>query len=115
MYRRLKVWEKAYSLGLSIYKITKTFPKEELYGITSQIRRSATSIAANIAEGNTRDSKKEFKQFISIARGSASETETWLMYSRDFKYITEAEYKQLSAQIDEIKALLFGLHKSIEL
>jgi four helix bundle protein len=112
MYRKLDVWKKAYSLGLEIYKQTNYFPKEELFGITSQIRRSATSIAVNIAEGNSRNSSKEFKQFLSIARGSAAEVETWLMFSRDLNYISQNEFIHLSKRLDEIKALLFALYKA---
>ena len=112
MYRKLEVWKKAYAFGLDIYKVTSKFPKEELFGITSQLRRAGTSIAANIAEGNSITSNKEFKQFISVARGSAAEVETWLMFSKDLGYITNEEHQILSKKLDEIKALLFGLYKS---
>jgi four helix bundle protein len=113
MYRKLNAWQKAYALGISIYKQTRGFPKEELYGITSQMRRAATSIAANIAEGNSRESLKEFKQFLSIARGSASELETWLMFSKDLNYLEESAYQDLAHQLDVVKGLLFGLMKSL--
>ena len=83
-----------------------------MFGITSQIRRAATSIPANIAEGNSRNSIKEFIQFISIARGSAAVVETWLMYSRDLGYISKVKYAELSKMLDDIKALLFGLMRS---
>lgn len=112
MYRKLEVWKRAYSLGLDVYRITLKFPREELFGITSQMRRASTSIAANIAEGNTRKSSREFYQFISIVRGSASELETWLMYARDLKYISEKEFFDLSKRVDVIKAQLFVLQKS---
>lgn len=114
MYRNLDAWKKSYSLGISIYLLAKNFPKDELYGITSQMRRAATSIAANIAEGNSRSSNKEYRQFLSIARGSASELETWLMFSRDLAYIEDAQFQLLSKQISDVKALLFGLMKSLE-
>jgi len=113
MFQDLIVWQKAYELGLNIYKLTRQFPKEELYGLTSQLRRSAASIAANIAEGSSRQSKKEFKQFVSISRGSLSETETWLMFSRDLNYISEAEYQQISKQINITGHLLYNLYKSL--
>jgi four helix bundle protein len=113
MYRTLTVWKKSYALGLAVYRATRQFPKEELYGITSQMRRAATSIAVNIAEGNARNSTKEYKQFISIARGSASELETWLMFSKDLNILDELNYQELQSQIDEIKKMLFALHKSL--
>jgi len=114
MYRKLIVWQKAYSLGISIYRNTQNFPREEIYGITSQMRRAATSIAANIAEGNTRESSKEYRQFLSIARGSASELETWLMFSKDLNYLEEVQYQDLAQQLDVVKGLLYGLMKSLE-
>lgn len=113
MYKKLDVWRKAYQLGLSIYKHTSSFPKEETYGITNQMRRAATSIAVNIAEGNTRSSTKEYVQYLSIARGSASELETWLMFSKDLGYLNELAFLELSRQLDEVKALLFALQKSL--
>ncbi len=113
MYRKLDAWKKAYKFGLDIYEVTANFPKEELFGITSQMRRAATSIAANLAEGSTRNSKKEFKQFLSIARGSASEVETWLAFSKDLGYLPDDKFKKLADQIDDVKALLFRLMKSI--
>ena len=81
-HKDLKVWEKSIDLAEEIYKITKNFPKEELYGITSQIRRAAVSISANIAEGAARNSNKEFIQFLYIALGSLSELETELIISK---------------------------------
>ncbi len=114
MYRNLEVWKEAYSFGLKIYKASLNFPKVEIFGLTSQIRRSATSIAANIAEGNARESKKEFKHFLYIARGSAAESETWLMYSKDLNYISGEEFTGLANQLDRLKRMLFGLIKSLD-
>ena len=114
MYRKLDAWKKAYALGISIYKATREFPKEERYGLISQMRRAATSIAANIAEGYTRGSAKEYRQFVTIARGSAAELQTWLMFSKDLGYLNDEEYTALSNQMDDVKALLFGLLKSFE-
>ena len=113
MYRKLEAWKEAYSLGLSIYKITAHFPREELFGITSQLRRAATSIAANIAEGNARQSKKEFKHFLSIARASAAEVETWLMFSKDLNYIKNDDFHNLANRLDRLKGLIYGLIKSL--
>ena len=114
MYRNLEAWKKTYTLGLKIYKLTSNFPREEMFGLTSQMRRSATSIAANIAEGNARNYSKEFSRFISIARGSAAELETWIMFSKDLGYISDDDYKKLSSDLDKLKGLLFGLQRSIE-
>ncbi len=114
MYRNLDAWKKSYSLGLEIYKITKKFPKEELFGMTSQLRRATTSISVNIAEGNSRNSNKDFARFLSISRGSASEVEVWLSFARDLNYITIDEFDFLQKQIDDVKALLFGLQKSLK-
>ena len=114
MYRKLEVWKKAYSFSLDIYIITRNYPKEELYGITSQIRRSAASIPANIAEGNARNSRNEYRQFVSIARGSAAELETWLLLSRDLGFISDDVFLTLEKKLDEIKALLYKLMKSLE-
>ncbi len=94
-------------MGLNIYKLTSNFPREEMFGLTSQMRRSATSIAANLAEGNARNSSKEFKRFISIARGSAAELETWVMFSNDLNYISGDDYEKLS-----VHRLLFTVYCS---
>lgn len=113
MYRKLDAWKKAYAFGLAIYKVTKAFPREELFGITSQIRRAATSIAANIAEGCTRQSPKEFKQFVSISRGSLAEVETWLFFAKDLNYLPEDRFKALKEQVEKVGNLLYGLFKSL--
>ncbi len=112
MYQNLDAWKKAYRLGIEVYKRTKDFPKEEIFGITSQMRRAATSIPVNIAEGSSRGTIKEFRQYISVARGSAAELETWLMYARDLYYLCEADYQNLFTLLDDIKALLYTLYKS---
>lgn len=85
-FKKLNVWQKAYLFVLVIYKQTQHFPSFELYGLTSQIRRGAVSILANIAEGSERQYKKEFLQFISVARGSWAEVEAYLMLARDLGY-----------------------------
>jgi four helix bundle protein len=100
---------------LEIYKITKDFPKEELFGITSQLRRASISIPANLAEGSTRDSSKEFKQFISIARGSLAEVETWLDFCCDLNYISKDRYNSIIIQVKRVAQLLVNLQKSIKL
>ncbi|MEX1262311.1 MAG: four helix bundle protein [Balneolaceae bacterium] len=88
-YKELKVWNKSVNLATDIYKQTKNFPKSEIYGITSQIRRSAISISSNIAEGAGRSGKKEFKHFLNISNGSAFELETQIIISKKLEYISD--------------------------
>lgn len=91
----LEVWQEAQSLALEIYKITRKFPRNELYGLTSQLRRAASSVAANIAEGHSRDTTKEFIKFLFNARGSIAETECHLMLARDLGYMKPKEFEKL--------------------
>jgi four helix bundle protein len=112
-FKKLNVWQKAYLFVLAIYKQTQNFPSFELYGLTSQIRRGAVSILANIAEGSERQYKKESVQFLSVARGSLAEVETYLMLSRDLGYMTKDEFVQLEQLRKEIGRLLRGLSNSL--
>ncbi len=105
-FRKLNVWKKAHELTLEIYQLTRKFPKEELYGITNQIRRAAVSIPNNIAEGCGRDSEKELQRFSTIAMGSASEVEYLLLLSYDLKYLLKTEYQILNEKIIEVKKML---------
>ena len=102
----LKIWQKAHQLTLDIYKTTINFPKYELYGITSQLRRAAFSIAANIVEGYSRKSKKEFIQFLYQARGSLDETIYFLILSKDLNYITDEEFNNLTKSASELTKML---------
>ncbi len=108
-YRKLKVWEKSHELTLDIYKITKSFPKDELYGIVSQLRRSTSSIPANIVEGCGRKTKTDFARFLTIAIGSANETEYFLLLSKDLKYISENDHLKLSNEVIEVRKMLLSL------
>lgn len=112
-FRTLKVWEKAHRLTLRIYKVTKAFPKNERYGLVSQIRRASVSIPANIAEGCGRDGDAEFARFLQIAMGSASELEYHLLLSRDLSYIQTSDYETLDDQVVEIKRMLTGFLKTL--
>ncbi len=105
-YKKLKVWEKGHLLTLGVYKATANFPKDELYGLTAQIRRSAASIPANIAEGCGRSGDAELARFLSIALGSASELEYHLFLSRDLKFLSPLTYEPLSQDVTEIKRML---------
>ncbi|MBA4406138.1 hypothetical protein C0389_02570 [bacterium] len=108
-FKKLKVWERAHNLALNLYKLTKSFPKEELYGITSQLRRAVISIPTNIAEGSGKQTEKEFARYLSIAAGSASETEYLIILSKDLKFIKESVAADLIIEINEIKKMLNAL------
>ncbi|MBI1750371.1 MAG: four helix bundle protein [Acidobacteria bacterium] len=108
-FRDLKVWEKCHRLTLALYRATRTFPKEELFGLTSQIRRSAASIPANIAEGCGRDGDADFARFLQIAMGSASELEYHLLLARELELLRSLDYRRFSNEVVEIKRMLTGL------
>jgi four helix bundle protein len=105
-FRQLKVWEKAHQLAVAVYKETKGFPKEELYGLTSQIRRASMSIPTNIAEGCGRNTDADFARFLQIAMGSASETEYQLLLAHDLEFLTNEQYQKLNADVTEVKRML---------
>ena len=108
-FRTLNVWHKAHELTLTVYKATKQFPKEELYGLTSQIRRASSSIPANIAEGCGKNSNADFSRFLQIAFGSASEVEYHLLLARDLEMLDAEEYGQLESKVLEVKRMLASL------
>jgi four helix bundle protein len=108
-FKNLKVWTKAHQLTLAIYQCTRTFPREEVYGLTSQIRRASASIGANIAEGCGRRSDPEMKRFIQIARGSANELEYHLLLAKDLRFLSVDEFKDLEAKTLEIQRMLAAL------
>ena len=108
-FKNLKVWVKAHELTLAIYQATRKFPRDEIYGLTSQIRRASVSIGANIAEGCGRRSDPEMKRFVQIARGSASELEYHLLLARDLQLLTVEEFKDLEAKALEIQRMLASL------
>ena len=108
-FRSLDVWKKSHELVLAIYRVTAAFPKNELYGLISQIRRAAASIPANIAEGCGRTGDAELARFLTIAMGSASELEYHLLLSRDLNFLTVDTHETLTAQTVEIKRMLTSL------
>lgn len=110
---KLIVWQKAHELVLRIYEITKDFPREELFGLTSQIRRAAASIPSNIVEGKARGSNKEYKRFMLMARGSLEEVKYQLLLVKDLQYIDEKIYQELIGQAKEVGRLLNGLIVSL--
>jgi len=113
-FRKLKVWEKAHQLTLAVYKATSTFPKGELYGLTSQIRRSSASIPANIAEGCGRHGNKEFARFLDIASSSASELEYHLLLANDLELLEGPQHTLLAARTHEVKQMLTVLLQKLQ-
>lgn len=105
-FRGLKVWEKAHHLTLAVYEATATFPRDELYGLTSQIRRSCVSIPANIAEGCGRDGDVELARFLQISMGSASELEYHLLLASDLDLLKASDYDRLRSETIEVKRML---------
>lgn len=112
-FRELIVWQDSHKLTLEIYKITKLFPKEELFILTGQMRRSSSSIPTNIAEGCGRGTNKEFAQFLQFAMGSAYEIDYQLILAKDLNYIKSQEYLELSEEVDKIKRKLASLLKKV--
>jgi four helix bundle protein len=110
----LDAWKKAHSFVMEIYKITKRFPKEELYGLTSQLRRAAYSITANIAEGFSRYHYNDKIRFYHNARGSISEVQNFLYLAKDLLFLTDKEFEYLFEESKEISKLINGLIRSIE-
>jgi four helix bundle protein len=108
-FRSLTVWQKSYRLVVNIYRSTSGFPKEELFGMTSQMRRAAASIPANIAEGSGRGSDHELRRFCHIALGSANELEFFLLLSHDLGYLEKQRYEKLNENTIEIQRMLAGL------
>lgn len=106
------VWQEAHKLVLEIYKITKDFPKDELFGLTNQIRRASVSITSNISEGFNRNSSKEKLQFYYIALGSLAETQNQLLIARDIEYIKQDIFDKIGAQVTTVQKLLNGFIKS---
>lgn len=105
-FRNLKVWEKARSMTLDVYRTTDAFPKEELYGLTSQMRRCSASIGANIAEGCCRNGDKDFGRFLQIAMGSAGELEYHVLLAHDLGLLNGADYQRLSNEAIGVKRML---------
>ena len=113
-YRQLKVWQKSHALVLSIYSATATFPEPERFGLTSQMRRAAASVSANVAEGCGRAGSAELRQFLYISVGSATELEYFLLLARDLRLLTEKQHEVLDTRVREIKRMLTGLIQRVE-
>ncbi|WP_224998686.1 four helix bundle protein [Cesiribacter sp. SM1] len=113
-FQQLAVWQKSHELTLKIYKISQSFPKEELFGLTSQIRRAAMSIPTNIAEGSGRDSDAEMKRFLVISSGSCSEVEYQTLLAKDLGYISETVFIALKEDIQSIRKMLYAFIKRLK-
>jgi four helix bundle protein len=113
-YKDLIVWQKSIALVTEIYKLTKTFPAEEKFGIVNQLNRAVVSIPANIAEGWGRESSKNYLQFLRVSRGSLMETETLLVISKNLNYIDDENFRMISEKLDETGKILQGLIKGVQ-
>lgn len=112
-FKKYDIWLLSHSFTLEIYKLTNSFPKEEIYGLTSQIRRSCSSIPTNIAEGCGRNSDKEFNQFLNIALGSACETEYLIILAKDLNYFSIETFNEFEKQINIIKSKIYNLKEKL--
>jgi len=112
-YKELKVWQKSIDFAVDLYQSTRTFPKEELYGMTSQLNRAVVSIGSNIAEEAGRNSDKEFSQFLSYSYGSICEVDTQLIIARRLRFIDEEKFENLNGKLQEIQKMLFSLKNQI--
>ena len=113
-FRDLFIWQKGMILVTNTYQITQTFPKEELFGLTSQIRRSAISLPSNIAEGYGRESNKEFSRFINIAISSLFELQTQIEIAKNINYLNEKEFKNLYEETRELEAMIISFSKKLK-
>jgi len=113
-WRKLKVWQEAHSLVLEIYRVTSNFPKSEAYGLVDQLKRASYSIPANIVEGQSKNTTKEYIQFLYNARGSLEEVRYFLFLSFDLKFLPENKYKELELRYESVSKMLNGLIKSLK-
>jgi four helix bundle protein len=113
-FTELKVWQRSHAVVLRVYKLTRTFPADERYGIVSQLRRAALSVPTNIAEGTKREGAQDYARFLNIAEGSLVESEYLLMVSRDLGYASQEEAKSIEKEIREIASMLHHLRVKVE-
>ena len=113
-YRDLHVWQRAVDFAVAIYRVTRSFPKHEVYGgLTDQIRRAAVSVPSNVAEGQVRHSQRVFARYVDIALGSAAEVSTQLLIAREIGYLSPEDHQRLSDELTEITKMLHGLYRSV--
>jgi four helix bundle protein len=113
-FKERKVWQKAHSLTVAIYSASRSLPREEIYGLTGQLRRAAVSVGANIAEGCGRRSDGELVRFLQIARGSAAEVEYHLLLARDLRFLSDPEHKELERKLIEVQRMLTSLVTAVQ-
>ena len=113
-FRQLEIWQRSHTLTLKIYSVTQAFPKEKVYGLTSQMRRSASSVPTNIAEGCGRESVVELKRFLTITAGSSSELQYQCILSKDLNYLNETIFKELFDEISQIRRMIFGYAEKLK-
>jgi len=112
-FRNLEVWREAHALALAVYRVSRTFPREEMFGLTCQMRRASASIGSNLAEGCCRASDADFARFVQIALGSASELEYQMLLARDLRFMPESDYEPLTAAVERTKRMLTALVKTL--
>jgi four helix bundle protein len=113
-FKNLNVWRKGIDLVVNVYKKSKQFPKEEIYGLTSQIKRSAISIPSNIAEGSGRNSDKDFNRFLDISLGSSFELETQLIIAHELEFLSDNDFNELNEKVIEEQRMITGLQKTLK-
>jgi len=112
-FRSIKAWQRADDLVARVYRVSRAFPKDEQYGLTSQMRRTAVSVAANIVEGSSRRSRQEYLHFLSIAKGSLSELSYYIHLSNRLSYLSESQFRDLDGSCEETARTLHGLIQSV--
>lgn len=113
-FRKLAVWQRSHQLVLQIYRLTAAFPAEERYGLTSQVRRAAVSVPANIAEGSKRRQARDYARFLNISLSSLAEVEYLVILSKELGYLAEADSASLSSEIEHVARMLNSLHAKVE-
>ena len=113
-FSKLSIWQKSHELTLKIYTLTKSFPREEIFGLTSQMRRSASSIPTNIAEGCGRSSNPQFKHFLNFSIGSTSELEYQIILSKDLHYISDIAFNELHPLITEVRKMIYAYREKLD-
>ncbi|GGR28518.1 four helix bundle protein [Deinococcus ruber] len=113
-YRELLIWQRGHALTLKVYELTRSFPKEEQYGLTSQLRRAAMSVPANIAEGCGRNGDKEFSRFLTIALGSLAETEYFLLLAHDLTYISNEQAAEVAPSLETLRRMMITFTRKLK-
>lgn len=112
-YRELKIWQQGVALASKVYELTSTFPADEKYGLSSQLKRASVSISSNIAEGSGRNSDKDFQNFLGYAYGSLCEVDTQLQIAVNLNFVKPDEIKELLSEIDELQRMIYGFRKNL--